>query len=526
MNRLVASFFSGLLLTQSAWAGNGTVTVKDSTGTTQTFDVTTDGSGNFIWKHTICDQAAAASCASVGTAGSPSTNALTIQALTLGHGTAANAMRVELPTDGTGLVNVAQSGAWNITTVTTLTTLSTLTGGGVASGAADSGNPVKVGGKYNLSPIALTDGNRGDFQIGVGGAMRNSSFTTWTPTTTWTTATSGNTNLVLSCGDDSAGTLVDVLGSGTITTGVLSFQYSNDATDCSGATGTWTNFPLSNIRTQFPLAQVAANPYTIQSSDSVFLLLPSRARATRVRLTTVITGAGGQVVINGTSGATNPAENGILNATGIDQTTLGVTNGMAIVGINTATALAGNGASGTGSLRTNLANDNTGIANWGHGATAASVPPGATLAGGRAQNAEATAVTNGQLAAIALDLVGKQIVLPYANPENFLNGEITAAMTATTSTALTGMGAQGGSFRVYATSCTFSNSHATVGTMINLQDGSGGAVIWQAPAASVFGGAVVVFPTPIKTTANTGLFAVNVTTGSNTFVSCTGYKAV
>lgn len=37
--------------------------------------------------------------------------------------------------------------------------------GGIASGATDSGNPVKIGAKYNSSPITLTDGYRGDLQI-------------------------------------------------------------------------------------------------------------------------------------------------------------------------------------------------------------------------------------------------------------------------------------------------------------------------------------------------------------------------
>lgn len=198
-----------------AYAGSSTITTKDASGVTKTFFVTTDGSGNFYAAGVICDQSAAASCASVGTAGSPSTNALTVQAVTLGHGTAANAMRVELPTDGTGLVNAAQSGTWNVGTVSTVTNLSqmngaallmgngvtgtgsqrvtiasdntafsinavqsgtwntatitTLTGGGVASGSADSGNPLKIGGKYNAAPITLTDGNRGDFQLDVNG---------------------------------------------------------------------------------------------------------------------------------------------------------------------------------------------------------------------------------------------------------------------------------------------------------------------------------------------------------------------
>lgn len=37
--------------------------------------------------------------------------------------------------------------------------------GNVASGSVDSGNPVKVGGKYNLTAPTLLDGNRGDLQV-------------------------------------------------------------------------------------------------------------------------------------------------------------------------------------------------------------------------------------------------------------------------------------------------------------------------------------------------------------------------
>lgn len=38
-------------------------------------------------------------------------------------------------------------------------------GGNVASGVADSGNPVKVGGRYNSAGITLLDGQRGDLQL-------------------------------------------------------------------------------------------------------------------------------------------------------------------------------------------------------------------------------------------------------------------------------------------------------------------------------------------------------------------------
>ena len=44
--------------------------------------------------------------------------------------------------------------------------------GGVAAGATDSGNPVKVAGKHNTTAPTLTDGQRGDLQLDSRGATR------------------------------------------------------------------------------------------------------------------------------------------------------------------------------------------------------------------------------------------------------------------------------------------------------------------------------------------------------------------
>ena len=66
-----------------------------------------------------------------------------------GHGTAAGAIRVELPTDGTGVVNAAQSGTWNIGTVTTVTTVSAVT---AISNALPAGTNTL--GKVDFAPIA------------------------------------------------------------------------------------------------------------------------------------------------------------------------------------------------------------------------------------------------------------------------------------------------------------------------------------------------------------------------------------
>lgn len=159
----------------------------------------------------------------------------------------------------------------------------------------------------------------------------------------------------------------------------------------------------------------------------------------------------------------------------------------------------------------------------GLAASGASTVGNPMLDGGRAQNAEATAVTNGQAVASAHDLVGKQIVLPYANPENFVSGAITSAMTGTTSTSLIAAPASG--LRNYITNCVVSNAHATVGTDIVIQDGSGGTTLYTLPAAPAYGGASVTFPAPLRQpTTATAIFVANVTTGASTKASCSGYK--
>lgn len=145
---------------------------------------------------------------------------------------------------------------------------------------------------------------------------------------------------------------------------------------------------------------------------------------------------------------------------------------------------------------------------------------------GIAVSSEPTANTATRVSQLLTDLVGKLIVLPYANPENNLIGTITTSMTGTTSTAVSGMGAQGAGIRNYVTSIIISNAHATVGTDVILQDGSGGTTLGTFPAAAVYGGVAITLPNPLKTTANTGLFAANVTTGASTKVTCYGFKGV
>ena len=203
-----------------------------------------------------------------------------------------------------------------------------------------------------------------------------------------------------------------------------------------------------------------------------------------------------------------PAGSNIIGKVGIDQTTPGTTNAISLGQIGSTTVLTGGvaGSLGTGGLAAN-------------NATASGNPvPHSCIA----VNVEATLATNGQNAECVTDLAHKQIVAPYANPENLVQGT-TAAMTGTTSTSL--LGVPGSGLHNYVTNLTCVNSHATVGTFVTVQDGSGGTALYTLAAAAVFGGSTITFPAPLRQpTANTALYVADVTTGANVICSASGYK--
>lgn len=111
----------------------------------------------------------------------------------------------------------------------------------------------------------------------------------------------------------------------------------------------------------------------------------------------------------------------------------------------------------------------------------------------------------------------------YPKPATMTNG-VTAAMTGTTSTQV--LAAPGASLHNYVTAVVISNTHATVDTEVALQDGNGGTTLAVFPAAADYGGCALALPTPLKQpTANTALYAVNLTTGASTKVTVIGYTA-
>lgn len=85
--------------------------------------------------------------------------------------------------------------------------------------------------------------------------------------------------------------------------------------------------------------------------------------------------------------------------------------------------------------------------------------------------------------------------------------------------------AQGVGYYTYITSILVINSHATVGTLIRIIDGTT-AILYKGYAAPVGGGFTISFPTPIRTSvANTKVQIFCGTTGANIVCSISGFKA-
>lgn len=167
-----------------------------------------------------------------------------------------------------------------------------------------------------------------------------------------------------------------------------------------------------------------------------------------------------------------PAGTNLIGKVGIDQTTAGTTNGIAIVGVNAATALAGSGSVGTGTLRIAVGIDS---------ATAAGTAP----------------VTGG---------------IPVVNGASTYN-TIAASQTAQ---ALTG--GSGGATGDYLSQCTIVPATTAPG-VVTIYDNS--TSIYAYP-----GGGTTALTTLVPFTIPVGAVSVSgawkVTTGANVSVVCVG----
>lgn len=138
--------------------------------------------------------------------------------------------------------------------------------------------------------------------------------------------------------------------------------------------------------------------------------------------------------------------------------------------------------------------------------------------GGRARTTDMTLVATDDQVDALFDDHGKQIILPYSIPSLFRDG-VTAAITGTSDTAV--IAAPGASLFLNIVWIIVTNSHATVGTLVELKSST--TVRARGYAAALGGGFVLLCKTPIKLASNQAFNAANITTGSNTYVTAGGY---
>lgn len=95
----------------------------------------------------------------------------TISTDDIGNGVQVQRVKVQHGADGSA-TDASSSAPLPVTLANTgLNSTAVAVQGGVAAGSADSGNPVKAGGVYSTTPPTLTDGQRGNFQIGTRGSL-------------------------------------------------------------------------------------------------------------------------------------------------------------------------------------------------------------------------------------------------------------------------------------------------------------------------------------------------------------------
>lgn len=152
-------------------------------------------------------------------------------------------------------------------------------------------------------------------------------------------------------------------------------------------------------------------------------------------------------------------------------------------------------------------------------AAGSSVAANPVTVGVRAQNAEATAVTNGQVVNLAAGLTGKLITMPFANKENDVSGS-SAGITSATNTSL--ISAAGSGVKIYLTGFSCANTGATT-SLIQFTSGSGGTVLWTTVNPAGAGTNAAINP-PVATAANTALFFTTGSASTSQYCSVTGFS--
>jgi hypothetical protein len=370
------------------------------------------------------------------------------------------------------------------------------------------------------------------------------------------TATAGS---ALLSGTLNGQTTLTVQVTGTYT-GALSIQGTVDNTNWVTIGGV----PFINVNTGAYSATIASGTAGIFQTDCAGFTqvrITGLAAMTGTAVVTMHASVGAGLVALDASLPAGTAQIGhvILDAnSGVDIGKLTANQSVNNAQINGVTPLMGNGVTGTGSQRVTIASDNTPFPvktdQTTHGTTDlvaadltkvagqtaisggvnGSQAVGGTTAessaiaayplntGGTAVTAPKTLVHNGDAVGFVADILGRQIILPYTNPENIKQGATSDITNTTATTIIAGTASN----YLYVTSILVTNSHATVSTFVNITEETSGTVLYSGYALAAGGGFSVTFPSPMRLpTSGKAIQATCVTTGANVRASAVGFIA-
>lgn len=183
--------------------------------------------------------------------------------------------------------------------------------------------------------------------------------------------------------------------------------------------------------------------------------------------------------------------------------------------------ISGNGTSTTGTLRVSLASDSTGqVAAIGKAAAGATISGAPVLNGGAARTANPAAVTDGQVANVMLDKLGKQVTVS-ALRELVGIQQTTIASSTTETTIVTAVA----STFCDLTSLTITNSSGTA-TLVTLKDAIAGTTR-AVYAIAANGGITIPFNPPLPQAAvNTAWTITCGTSVDSLYISATYVKNI
>jgi len=145
------------------------------------------------------------------------------------------------------------------------------------------------------------------------------------------------------------------------------------------------------------------------------------------------------------------------------------------------------------------------------------------LIGIEARTSNLTAVANGDLTRVIGDTVGRAVFHPYTLPQLIVTGAVGSDIVNTASTQVIAAGGAG--IITYITSVQLTNTSATV-TRVDILDGATVKAFAVVGAAAGSSSSIdLVFPVPLRGTANTAWNVQCATTATVTRASMTGYQA-